>query len=91
MEWEVAAAGYAAVWAKENTRDAIFDAMERRETYATTGTRMIVRLFGGWDFTPEDTQHRQMANIGYTKGVPMGGDLTAAPDGKVPTFLVAAL
>ena len=91
MDWEVSASGYAAVWAKENTREAIFDAMERRETYATTGTRMVVRLFGGWDFEAKDALDRLPARIGYAKGVPMGGDLTKAPGGKVPTFLVAAL
>ncbi|MCC7201037.1 MAG: DUF3604 domain-containing protein [Gammaproteobacteria bacterium] len=91
MEWEVAAAGYAAVWATENTRESIFDAMERRETYATTGTRMVVRFFGGWDFTPEDAVNRMPAAIGYRKGVPMGGDLSAAPAGRSPTFLVAAM
>lgn len=91
MEWEVTSSGYAAVWATANTREAIFDAMERRETYATTGSRMIVRLFGSWDFVPEDAHSRLPADIGYTKGVPMGGDLSAAPDGKAPTFLVAAL
>lgn len=91
MEWEVGAAGYAAVWATENTREAIFDAMERRETYATTGSRMIVRFFGGWDYTPEDAESRLPAEAGYTKGVPMGGDLSAAPEGRAPTFLVAAL
>jgi hypothetical protein len=91
MEWEVTSSGYAAVWATANTREAIFDAMERRETYATTGSRMIVRLFGGWDFAPEDAQSRLPADIGYTKGVPMGGDLSDAPEGKAPTFLVAAL
>ncbi len=91
MDWEVCAAGYAAVWATENTREALFDAMERRETYATTGTRMIVRFFGGWDFVAEDAGHRLPASVGYAKGVPMGGDLRAAPAGKAPTFLVAAL
>jgi hypothetical protein len=91
MEWEVAAAGYAAVWATENTREAIFDAMERRETYATTGTRLVVRFFGGWDFDAKDAVTRSPAVAGYTKGVPMGGDLRAAPAGKSPTFLVAAL
>jgi hypothetical protein len=91
MDWEVSASGYAAVWATENTREAIFDAMERRETYATTGTRMLVRFFGGWDFTPEDALDRLPAHIGYSKGVPMGGDLRAAPAGKSPTFLVGAL
>ena len=91
MEWEVVASGYAAVWATENTREAIFDAMERKETYATTGSRMLVRFFGGWDFTAEDAVGRLPAHAGYTKGVPMGGDLHAAPAGKAPTFLVAAL
>ena len=91
MDWEVAASGYAAVWATENTRGAIFDAMQRRETYATTGPRMIVRFFGGWDFEAKDAANRLPAQIGYTKGVPMGGDLNNAPKGKAPTFLVAAL
>ncbi|MCL5776905.1 DUF3604 domain-containing protein [Limibaculum sp. FT325] len=91
MEWEVGAAGYAAVWATENTREALFDAMERRETYATTGSRMIVRFFGGWDYVPEDAESRLPAETGYTKGVPMGGDLTDAPEGRAPSFLVAAL
>ena len=75
MGWEQTASGYAAVWATENTREALFDAMKRRETYATTGPRMIVRFFGGWDFEPNDANNRMPARIGYTKGVPMGGDL----------------
>ncbi|MDX1374167.1 MAG: DUF3604 domain-containing protein [Burkholderiales bacterium] len=91
MDWEVGSSGYAAVWATENTREAIWDAMERRETYATTGPRMIVRFFGGWDFEPQDAHNRLPAAIGYGKGVPMGGDLRGAPAGKAPTFLVAAL
>jgi hypothetical protein len=91
MGWETQAAGYAAVWAQENTRESIFDAMQRRETYATTGSRMAVRLFGGWEFEAKDAMSRSPAAIGYSKGVPMGGDLTAAPAGKAPTFLVAAL
>ncbi len=91
MDWEVGASGYAAVWATENTREAIFDAMKRRETYATTGPRMAVRFFGGWDFEPADASNRLPAAIGYAKGVPMGGDLSRAPQGKAPTFLVAAL
>ena len=89
--WETTAAGRAAVWATENTREAIFDAMARKEVYATTGPRMAVRLFGGWDFEPGDANNRMPANIGYAKGVPMGGDLTNAPDGKSPSFLVGAL
>lgn len=91
MDWEVSSSGYAAVWATENTREALFDAMERRETYATTGPRMAVRLFGGYEFEDKDVNNRLPAQIGYTKGVPMGGDLPAAPKGKAPTFLVAAL
>jgi hypothetical protein len=89
--WQQAAGGYAGVWATENTREAIFDAMKRKETYATTGPRMLVRFFGGWDFTDADTQTRLPANVGYARGVPMGGDLSSAPDGKAPSFLVAAL
>jgi Protein of unknown function (DUF3604) len=91
MDWEVSASGYAAVWATENTREAIFDAMKRRETYATTGPRMLVRFFGGFDFEAKDANNRMPAQIGYAKGVPMGGELAAAPEGKAPTFLVAAL
>ena len=91
MDWEVSASGFAAVWATENTREAIFDAMKRREAYATTGPRLIVRFFGGWDFAPGDANHRMPATVGYAKGVPMGGDLSKAPQGKTPTFLVAAL
>jgi hypothetical protein len=91
MDWEVGASGYAAVWATENTRESLFDAMERREAYATTGPRMIVRFFGGWEFGPADAQNRLPASVGYSRGVPMGGDLLNAPAGKSPTFLVAAL
>jgi Protein of unknown function (DUF3604) len=91
MNWEQTSAGYAAVWATENTREAIFDAMERRETYATTGPRMIVRFFGGWEFDAKDAQTRNPANMGYRKGVPMGGELGVAPTGQSPAFLVAAL
>ncbi len=91
MDWEVSASGFAAVWAAENTRAALFDAMQRRETYATTGPRMIVRFFGGWDFEARDAMNRLPAAIGYSKGVPMGGDMGRAPAGKAPTFLVAAM
>ena len=85
MGWQQAASGYAAVWATENTREAIFDAMKRKETYATTGPRMTVRFFGGWDFTEADALSRLPANAGYAKGVPMGGDLPDAPSGKSPS------
>ena len=91
MGWQQAASGYAAVWAAENTREAIFDAMMRKETYATTGSRMTVRFFGGWNFTAADAETRLPANAGYTKGVPMGGDLRKGPADKSPSFLVAAL
>jgi hypothetical protein len=80
------------VWAEQNTRASIFDAMKRKETYATTGSRMIVRFFGGWEFDSKDANSRLPARTGYAKGVPMGGNLSVAPKGKkAPTFLVAAL
>ncbi len=91
MGWQQVASGLAAVWAAENTREAIFDAMSRKETYATTGSRMIVRFFGGWDYTNQDLNSRQPAFAGYAKGVPMGGDLSGAPDGKAPTFMAYAV
>lgn len=91
MGWEQTSSGYAAVWATENTRESIFDAMQRKEVYATTGPRMVVRFFGGFDFDGSDAKNRMPAAIGYRKGVPMGGDLRDAPKGKAPTFLVAAL
>jgi len=90
-DWEMVASGYAAVWATENSREALFDAMKRKEVYATTGPRMLVRFFGGWEFKNEDALNRLPAEIGYTKGVPMGGDLYRPPAGKAPTFLVGAL
>ncbi|MDV6249794.1 DUF3604 domain-containing protein [Vibrio sp. EA2] len=91
-DWKLGASGLTAVWAEENTRASIWDAMKRKEVYATTGTRMFVRFFGGWDFKPEDTLSRNPGTIGYAKGVPMGGDLTTPDNGsKAPSFLVAAL
>ncbi|WP_068117232.1 DUF3604 domain-containing protein [Tropicimonas marinistellae] len=90
--YELVASGYTGVWAEENTRHALWDAMKRRETYATTGPRMMVRFFGGWDFTENDLRSRQAAFAGYERGVPMGSDLRAAPDGaEAPTFMVYAL
>jgi hypothetical protein len=91
MDYEMQSAGLTAVWATENTRESIYDAMQRKEVYATTGTRMAIRFFGGWDFTEADINSRQMAFVGYEKGVPMGGDLKPVKGKKAPTFLVAAL
>ena len=88
MTWQTIASGYAAVWARENTRTALWDAMKRKETYATTGPRMQVRFFGGFDFTESDLNN--LVNAGYSKGVPMGGDLNNAGD-KSPTFMAYAL
>ncbi len=85
------ASGYQGVWATENTREGIWDAMMRKETYATTGPRIPVRFFGGWDFEKDDLRSRAPAFVGYEKGVPMGGDLTKAPKGKTPSFMVYAL
>jgi len=91
MLTDVGAAGLAAVWARENTRESIWDAMARKETFATTGTRLRVRVFGGWDFTPEEVVRPDFARSGYARGVPMGGDLANAPQGKAPRFMVRAL
>jgi hypothetical protein len=91
MSWEEVASGYAAVWARDNTREELFDAMMRKETYATTGPRMTVRFFGGWDFVAADANSRRPAEAGYRKGVPMGGEMRAADADGAPKFLVAAL
>jgi hypothetical protein len=89
--YQTSASGLAAVWARENTREALWDAMARKEVYSTTGTRLRVRVFVGWDFAESDLQLSDFAENGYANGVPMGGDLTAAPKGKAPKFLVRAL
>jgi hypothetical protein len=90
--WHYLAAGYAAVWATENTREALWDAMYRREVYGTSGSRITLRFFGGWNFDAADARARDVAESGYAKGVPMGGDLPARPaDRRAPTFLIAAL
>jgi len=85
------ASGLTAVWARENTRTALFDAMKRKEVYATTGTRITVRVFSGWDFEAEEVVRPDFIAQGYRRGVPMGGDLRKAPSGKAPTFMVRAL
>ncbi|MFC1696354.1 DUF3604 domain-containing protein, partial [Pseudomonadota bacterium] len=89
--YELVASGYTGVWARENTRTAIWDAMNRKEVYGTTGPRITVRFFGGWDYTDEDLNSRAPAFRGYEKGVPMGGDLRANSSGGAPTFMVYAL
>ena len=85
------AAGYAAVWAMDNTREALFAAFKRKEVYATTGSRITVRTYGGWEYQENDAFRPNLAEIGYSKGVPMGGDLSAAPEGKSPTLLIKAV
>ena len=91
-DWKLGASGLTAVWAAENTRAAIWDAMKRKEVYGTTGTRMGVRFFSGWDFAEEDALGRNPGAIGYGKGVPMGADMPPAPEGaEAPSFLVAAI
>jgi hypothetical protein len=90
--YQASASGLAAVWARENTREALWDAMERKEVYATTGTRMIVRVFAGWDFEPEELDRWDFAKSGYERGVPMGGELTdARGSGDAPVFMIRAL
>lgn len=90
--WQQVASGYAAVWAKKNTRADIFDAMMRREVYATTGSRITLRFFGGWDYTEEDITGDDLAGIGYRKGVPMGGDLCRPSTADAsPVFILAAM
>ncbi|MEL7030569.1 MAG: DUF3604 domain-containing protein, partial [Pseudomonadota bacterium] len=85
--WSFSASGLAAVWAEENTREALFAAMKRREVYATTGPRIALRFFGGWEFEPDDVLRADYAARGYANGVPMGGDLLPGPDGAAPTFM----
>ncbi|MGA9572773.1 MAG: DUF3604 domain-containing protein [Lysobacterales bacterium] len=89
--YQLVASGYTGVWATENTRAAIWDAMDRKEVYATTGPRIAVRFFGGWNYTKNDLNSRQPAFLGYEKGVPMGGDLRKRTGDGAPTFMVYAL
>jgi hypothetical protein len=92
MGWQQVASGLAAVWATDNTREAIFDAMQRKEVYGTTGPRMVLRMFGGWNFTEQDLNSRMPAVVGYEKGTPMGGSLRVKPEkAKAPSFMVYAL
>ncbi|MEP5567928.1 MAG: DUF3604 domain-containing protein [Halioglobus sp.] len=91
MVKDLSASGLAAVWARENTRESIWDAMSRKEVYATTGTRLKVRVFGGWDFKEDEVHRPDFVREGYGRGVPMGGDLRDAPNGKSPALMVRAL
>jgi hypothetical protein len=84
--------GIAAVWAEENSREALFDAMRRRETYGTSGPRMTVRFFGGWDYPEDLCAQPDLVEHGYAGGVPMGGALApAAASGEAPSFVISAL
>ncbi len=85
------ASGLTVVWARENTRGEIYDAMKRKEVYATTGTRIAVRVFAGWNFEPDDVSRPDFIAQSYQRGVPMGGDLRNAPSGQAPVFMVRAL
>jgi hypothetical protein len=88
---DLSASGLVGVWARENTREALWDAMARKEVFGTSGSRLLVRVFGGYDFTARDLNRADFAEQGYKRGVPMGGDLKAAPSGKAPSFLIRAL
>ena len=88
----VGSGGATAVWAEENTREAIFDAIKRKETYGTSGTLIRLRFFGGWDFDEDLVEDDDFVATAYEDGVPMGADLPARPDrAKTPTFAVWAL
>jgi hypothetical protein len=91
MTSQESAAGLSAVWARQNTRREIFDAMKRKEVYCTTGTRIRVRVFAGWDFRADEVSRPDFIAQGYRRGVPMGGDLRDASRGQAPTFMIRAL
>jgi hypothetical protein len=86
----MSAGGLTGVWATENSRDAIFASLKRKEVYATTGTRIRLRVFGGFSFDSDDVDADDIAAAGYAAGVPMGGDLTQAPRGRSPQLLIHA-
>ncbi|MEP0203378.1 MAG: DUF3604 domain-containing protein [Halioglobus sp.] len=88
--WNMSAGGLAAVWSEDNSREAIIAAMRRRETYATTGPRIQVRMFAGWEFSQADAESAEFVSIGYSGGVPMGGELSASPSNSAPSFLLRA-
>jgi hypothetical protein len=88
---EQGTAGLSNVWAEENTRESIYDAMERRETWATSGPRITVRVFAGFDFGDTAPGDDEWVQVGYDRGVPMGADLHSAPAGTAPTLMIWAL
>lgn len=89
-DWELGASGLAAVWATENTRDALFDGMKMREVYATTGSRIVLRFFGGWHYPDKAVFRPDFETVGYRHGVPMGGELGSGNASGAPTFMVQA-
>lgn len=89
LEWQTTMSGLAAVWATENTREAIWDAMQRKEVYATTGPRMRIWMFAGFDLNPADASSNKLPDIGYADVAPMGGLVANAGSGA-PTLLIAA-
>jgi hypothetical protein len=91
QNWRLASSGYVGVWARANTREEIFAALKRKEVYATTGPRMTVRLFAGWDFAASDLKGSGWAAAAYAKGVPMGGTIKAARPGQAPRLLVSVM
>ena len=91
VNWQTSASGVVAAWARENTRESLFDAMARKEVYATSGSRITVRVFAGWDFKADEVERQDFARQGYARGVPMGGDLKKARKGKAPTLMIRAL
>ncbi len=91
VTWQEVGGGLTAVWARENTRSSLFEAMQRKEVYATTGTRMRVRFFAGWNYKEDDALRPDFAKNAYDMGVPMGSDITNGPSGKAPDFLIQAI
>jgi len=89
--WDMGASGMVAVYAEQNTRESLFNGMRRKEVYATSGPRIRVRFFGGWEYDAKDLAAEDMVARGYKKGVPMGGDISKPPKGKAPTFMITAM